>query len=125
MNIGKIVLGTLLVLGGTVATHALYAMSEDGNLWNAALFIGVFVASFVATAVFCACRRFLASRRARVMTGISVIYCIWLVTLLAGDPESKMWLPVIVIFGVPFTAPVLIATWFASGLFMSSVATKP
>jgi len=124
MSIGRMVLGTLLVLAGALVTHVLYAMNEDGNLWNGALFVGVLLAAVVATAVFCGCRRFLSSRWARVLIGVSIIYCVWLAILLIGDPESGMWLPVIIIFGIPFTAPVLIAAWFSSGLFMSPVAAQ-
>jgi hypothetical protein len=124
MSIGRIVLGILLLLAGTAVTHVLYAMNEDGNLWNGGLFVGVLLAAVVATAVFGACRRFLSSRWARIVTGVSITYCIWLAILLVGDPESGMWLPVIVIFGIPFTAPVLIGAWFSSDLFMSSITAQ-
>jgi hypothetical protein len=119
MSIWRIVLGALPVLSGTVVTHVLYAMNEDGNLWNTGLLVGVLLAAVMATVVFGACRRSLSSRWARILSGVSITYCMWLAILLVGDPESGMWLPVIFIFGIPFTAPLLIGAWFSSEMFIS------
>jgi hypothetical protein len=108
----------MALVAGTIATRIFYALTEDGNLLNPALFLLLSGATLIATAAFCAARHFFSTSWIKVTVGVAGSYCAWLIILLASGPETAMWLPVIILVGVPFTAPVLIGAWVGSGLLM-------
>jgi hypothetical protein len=102
-----------MMLAGVAVTHFLYAMNEDGNLLNQRLFVFVLIAALISTFLFVVCRRVLSRSIHAALFGTALSYVAWLAILMT-EPSTLMWLPVIVLFGIPFTLPVLLGSWCAS-----------
>ncbi|HOU60098.1 MAG TPA: hypothetical protein PLS59_11715 [Kiritimatiellia bacterium] len=127
----KRILGLICVLAGTLLPHAMYAMSEDGNLWNLQLFVMMLIAAITSFTAFAACRFFLDGTIKRFIIGAIASYAAILILLLAAAgitgefSEVIMWIPVILLFGVPFMAPLVIMSGVGSLLVMGNGKPEP
>lgn len=124
MLLKRLSIGAGAFVAGLVGTHVLYAINEDGDLANVALFKDLLFAATIATLIFCACRFLVTEGRAKFL-GTALSYLTWASFLLLRDhgAETLMWLPVIVMFGVLFTAPILVGSWYASRCFLPERAS--
>ncbi len=114
------ILGVLCVIAGTIPPYLMYAKSEDGNLRNPALFATILVAASISLAVFGVCRLLFTTALKRLFIGAIASYVALLLFLLVaaritGDlAETTMWMPIILLFGIPFMAPLVGMSWLGS-----------
>jgi hypothetical protein len=113
MNWMRRTLGLLCVIAGTLPSHVLYATSKDGDLWNLQLFTTVLVAAITSFVVFAGCRLLPGGTANRLVVGAIASYAAILALLLvwvgvSGEmDETLMWMPVILLVGIPYLAPLV------------------
>jgi hypothetical protein len=121
MKIARITLGFLCIIAAAIPSHLLYATHEDGNLRNPGLFLAMFIASVTSFAVFSLTKK-LPSFTSQLIAGILGSYLaflglVFLIAAITGDTaETIMWTPIIVLFGIPFMAPLVGLSWLSSVL---------
>lgn len=131
MRITRPVLGLLCVVAGAIPPHVMYAMSEDGNLFNPVLFGLMAVAAVTAFFVFAVSRRLSSSSVGQFAVGVLGCYASFLALLvialaLTGEAaEALMWMPVTVFFGIPFMAPLVVMAWLGSVLVFAAKNNLP
>jgi hypothetical protein len=118
MKLPRALLALAILAAGVPPSVLLYAANEDGSLWNWGLWRQLSMAALVAASSFLITRGAWPDELRSVVVGVLLTYGLWLGFLMAVDPSSLMWLAVIVIFGIPFTAPIMVGAWFASGLLL-------
>jgi len=108
---------------GSIPPYVLYAEGKDGNLLNASLMLAMLFAASVSFLVFALCRYiFPTSLLLQQVIGwsgsyVSFLLLAILVSAMQGNlPETIMWLPIIVLFGIPFMAPLIGMSWLATHL---------
>lgn len=122
----KRILGLICVLAGTLPPYVMYARSEDGNLWNPSLFFMMITAAITSFGAFAVCRFVLDGTVKRLVAGTIVSYAAILIILLAaagvtGDlAETMMWMPIILLFGIPFMAPLVTMSGLGSVLVLNN-----
>ena len=127
----KRILGLLCVLAGTLPSHVMYARSEDGNLWNLQLFVMMLAAAITSFVAFAVCRLLVDGTVKRLVVGAIASYAAILALLLVaagvtGDvAETLMWMPVIILFGIPFLAPLVGMSALGSVLMFGNEERKP
>ena len=116
---------------GTVPPHVMYAKSEDGNIWNVSLFAMMLAAAIASFVTFVACRIMLTTKGKRLFIGVIASYLVMLILLLVasgvtGDiAETMMWMPVILLFGIPYMAPLVGMSWLGSVLVFGNEKGEP
>jgi len=121
----RILLALVILLAAIVPSGLLYAEAKDGNVWNWGLWGALFIAALLAAASFLFTRRKLPGSLLSLVVGALLTYVVWIGVLLALAPSGGlMWLPIIVLVGIPYTAPIIAGAWFASGIFLAAFA-KP
>lgn len=131
MKLIKRIVGLICVLAGTLPPHVMYARSEDGNLWNLQLFAMMLAAATISFGTFAVCRLFLDGTVKRLAVGAIASYAAILMFLLVasritGDlAETMMWMPVILLFGIPFMAPLVAMSGVGSVLVFGDGKTRP
>ena len=124
-------LGLLCVLGGTLPSYVIYAKSKDGNLWNPGLFEMMVVAAITSFLIFAVCRHLLSTAKKRLIAGVIGSYAAFLVVLTVGAglhgqlAETLMWMPVILLFGIPFMAPLVGMSWLGTRLMFGPMREEP
>jgi hypothetical protein len=130
MKLVKIISGLICIPLAAIPPHVMYAMSEDGNLWNNTLFSMMLLAAIASFVSFSASRYIFDSSKKRIVVGIIISYGAMLVLLiffsyLKGDlPETIMWMPIIIIFGVLYMSPLLGLSFLASILIFGNNKKK-
>jgi len=124
MRVLRVLLALGILSASIVPSGWLYANANDGNVWDWGLWRLLSVAAILAVASFLVTRRMCPGKLYSLAVGILLTYVVWLGILLALEPSSLGWLPVIVLFGIPYTAPILAGAWFSSGIFLVALA-KP
>jgi len=117
------IIGGAQLVGGIAAAYLLYVyVGYDDGPWSVSLLLGVAAVALLALTGFAIARRLFAQRWSRILAGLALCYAIIVVVLLASMPsaEERMWLPVLLVFGIISTAPAVAGAWLASGnLFVS------
>ena len=114
-------MGLLCIILATVPPYLLYTRHEDGNLRTHGLFRAMLIASVTCFAVFSLTKK-LPSFMSQLIAGIigSYIALIGLVffraAIIGEIAETIMWSPIIVLFGIPFMAPLVGLSWLSSTL---------
>jgi hypothetical protein len=118
----KIIIGLLCVIVGTLPTHVMYAMSEDRNLCNPSLFAMMLLAAVISFTTFAACRILFSAKGKRLLIGVIASYAAMFILLvvatgITGDiAETMMWMPIILLFGIPYMTPLIGMSWLGSVL---------
>jgi hypothetical protein len=121
MKIARITLGFLCIIAAAIPSYLLYAKHEDGNLRNPGLFLAMFIASVTSFAVFSITKK-LPSFTSQLIAGIMGSYLVFFglvfaIAIITGaTAETIMWSPIIVLFGIPFMAPLVGLSWLSSTL---------
>lgn len=119
MKTARIIAGLLCVIAAAVPSYLLYAKHEDGNMRNPGLFLMMLIASVISFAIFSLAKK-LPSLITQLIAGIfgSYIAIFGLFFLLAAikgtEAEFIMWSPIIIIFGIPWLAPLVAMSWLSS-----------
>lgn len=120
-------MGLACVFLGAVPSHVAYVSSNDGNLWDLWHFSVILGAALVCFIVFSVCRLIRGiGKGMRLLLGTVINYALLLLGLFAMAwidgviYEIGMWLPVIVIFGIPFFAPTVLMSWFGCKIWFGS-----
>ena len=114
-------MGLVCVIAAAVPPYVLYAKSEDGNMRNPGLFLAMLAAAVTSFVVASVTKR-LPSFRAQLIAGIGGSYLallglLFFVAAIQGKvAETLMWTPVILLFGLPFMAPLVGLAWLGSTL---------
>lgn len=122
----KVIAGILCVPLAALPPHVMYAMSEDGNLWDIVLFSMMLLAAVVSFVCFAVSRYLFSTKGKRVIAGIFASYTAMLVLLVVSAvitsdlSETMMWMPVILIFGIPFMAPLIGISFLGSTLIFGN-----
>ena len=124
MKLPRALLALAILAAGVLPSVVLYASNEDGSLWNWGLWRQLSMAALAAASSFLITRSAWPDELRSVVVGVLLSYGLWLGFLMAVDPSSLMWLVVIVVFGIPFTAPIMVGAWFASGLLLPLFASE-
>ena len=117
----RILIGLLCVPAGMVLPCALYTLGKGRTSPHPALLAGMAVAAATSFLVFTACRALPPGAR-RGVIGAAASYGAFLVLLSAAASaqgtmaETLMWMPVIVLVGIPYMAPLVAMTWLGSVL---------
>ena len=118
----KVALGLTCTLAGVTATYLLYAMNEDGDFFAPGLMVMLLVAAAAAFGVFTFCKRRVQAPKKQFALGCLGCYACFAALLLGGSvvagnfPETFMWLPVIVLFGVPFALPLVVGAFLGAAI---------
>jgi hypothetical protein len=118
MSFRDAVIGGSQLLAGIAAAYLLYVyVGYDDSPWSLSLLLSVAAVAFSALASFAIARRLFMQRWSRVLAGLALCYTTiaFLLLVLMPSPEERMWLPVLLVFGVVCTAPAVAGAWFASG----------
>ena len=121
MKIVRITLGFLCIIAAAIPPYLHYVRHKDGNLRNPGLFLAMLIASVTCFAVFSLTKK-LPSFMPQLIAGIigSYIALIGLVffraAIIGEIAETIMWSPIIVLFGIPFMAPLVGLSWLGSTL---------
>jgi hypothetical protein len=121
MKIVRITFGFLCIIAAAIPPYLHYARHKDGNLRNPGLFLAMLIASVTCFAVFSLTKK-LPSFMSQLIAGIigSYIALIGLVffraAIIGEIAETIMWSPIIVLFGIPFMAPLVGLSWLSSTL---------
>lgn len=100
----------------------MYARSEDGDLWNPGLFGMILVAAVTSFLLFVASRNLAFTARRGFFAGAIASYVSFFVLITVGAAlhgqlaETLMWTPVILLFGIPFMAPLVVMSWIGARL---------
>ena len=131
MKSKKRIIGVLCIIFAALPPHMMYAMSEDGNLWNIHLFSMMLIASVLSFAVFIASRFLFVSKSKWIIAGIffsysSILALLITVSAITGDlSETIMWMPVILMFGIPYMAPLVGIALLGNMLIFEDKIKKP
>ena len=93
--------------------HYMYAMSEDGNIYNKKLLVMMLIAAVISFIAFSTTRYIFKSNIKRIIAGIIASYAAMLLILvvassIAGEiAETLMWMPIILMFGAVYMAPLI------------------
>jgi len=129
MKIARITLGLLCVIVAALPPYLLYATHEDGNLRNPRLYLAMLIASVTSFAVFSFAKK-LPSFKIQIIAGIGGSYfaffvLVLLVAAIMGEiAEFIMWSVIIVLFGIPFMAPLVGLSWLSSTLVFGMKKNK-
>ena len=117
----RIILGLALIIAAALPSHIFYTRMNHGNFKDPTLFMTMLAAAATSFAVF-SCSKLIPSYRAQLISGILGSYCaflglVFLWAAIKGDfAETYMWTPIIILFGIPFMAPMVALSWLASTL---------
>lgn len=108
-------------------------MGEDGNLRNTELFLMMLCASVAAFLTVTGARFIFTVRRTQLIGGSAAAYCLFVLLVLenalthgvSAFAETVMWLPIMVMFGIPFMAPTVTLAWCGSFLAIRINEGKP
>ncbi len=118
----KKVLGLLCIPAGAFGSFAMYVTSKDGNFRNPIFFGILLFLAIISFSIFSFCQRF-RSKGLGTQIGVVGSYVAFIVFLLLSslfeknNGELLTWMPVIVILGVFYMAPVVGLSYLGSSLF--------
>jgi hypothetical protein len=123
MRTKRIILGSICVVAGTLSSQWMYAASSgSGEFLDPNLSKMMAVAAGVVFLVFAASRWLFQSLAAHLILGCLGSYGSLLALVLVvsagqgGLEETRMWMPVILIIGIPYMAPLVGMTWLGTVL---------
>jgi hypothetical protein len=104
-----------------VPSHLLYAKNEDGNLLNPHVFLAMLIASVTSFLVFSLAKK-IPFFLVQIIVGIGVSYLaflgvIFLIAAITDEmAETIMWMPIMILVGIPNMAPLVGLSWLGSTL---------
>ena len=125
----KTVLGLVCVVAGIILPYLMYAESGNGNIINPVLFIMMVIAGGISFLIFAICRWSFSSLLTQVLIGTtgcytSFILLIVIVSAIRDElPETVMWMPIMLLFGIPYMAPLVGMTCLGSCLIIENKST--
>jgi len=119
-----VILSLLCIVVAAVPGQIMYAIAAKKNLLDPSFFLGMMVASSASYVVFSAAK-LIPSHTAQLLTGIggsyfALIGLVFLVVFKGDIAEFMLWLPVVIVFGIPFMAPLIGLSWLGSTLVLGA-----
>lgn len=123
MRIAKLLLSLILLFLGIFLTSMLYAFFETKEAFNLQVFLMILADSLLIAAISYFCIKRYVTKRKKFFMSLLFSYSLnILIFLIMGGLEALMWLPVMIMFAVPFCAPVIILSYFATLVFLDSLS---
>ena len=115
-----IILSLLCIVVAAVPGQIMYAIAAKKNLLDPSFFLGMMIASSASFVVFSAAK-LIPSPTAQLLTGIGGSYLafiglVFLAVFKGEIAEFTLWLPGVIVFGIPFMAPLVGLSWLGSTL---------
>lgn len=123
------VVGAAVMLSGTITSTLFYALSQGDGLVPPSFVFTLLIATVISFLIFSACRRIWRNRSSvALVIGTLCSYLTFgaLVLSLAAAggerelAEAYMWMPVWILFGIPFMAPIVGSSWAGSILIFAA-----